>query len=110
MGVTLRASPRERNQAAKLWHVWRDTDAVKRIQGGRIPLFLESKLKSGIIGLFLKVTELQQLQVTPLVVFWIGQVSRDVIGRRPNVKGAVIGRFYCYFRSVYRLLRSVGFV
>ena len=46
-----------------------------------------------------------------LVVVWIGQFCRDVIGRQ-NVKVAVIGRLlFCgYFRSVYCLLRYVGFV
>ena len=46
-----------------------------------------------------------------LVVVWIGQFCRDVIGRQ-NVKVAVIGRllFCFYFRSVYCLLRYVGFV
>ena len=46
----------------------------------------------------------------PLVVVLIGQFCRDVIGRQ-NVKVAVIGQlFFCYFRSVYCLLKSVGFV
>ena len=52
----------------------------------------------------------QMMVFMPLVVVLIGQFCRDVIGRQ-NVKVAVIGQlFFCYFRSVYCLLKSVGFV
>ena len=52
----------------------------------------------------------QMMVFIPLVVVLIGQFCRDVIGRE-NVKVSVIGQlFFCYFPSVYCLLKSVGFV
>ena len=46
-----------------------------------------------------------------LVVVWIGQFCRDVIGCQ-NVELVAVGRllFYSHLRSVYCLLRYVGFV
>ena len=57
-----------------------------------------------------QVTSRPQMMVfMPLILVWIGQFCRDVIGRQ-NVKVVVIGRLLlcCYFRSVYCLF--VGFV
>ena len=52
----------------------------------------------------------QMMVFMPLVVVLISQFCRDVIGCQ-NVKVAVIGQlFFCYFQSVYCLLKSVGFV
>ena len=53
----------------------------------------------------------QMMVFMPLVVVWIGQFCRDVIGRQ-NMKVAVTGQslFCCYFRSVYCLLRYGGFL
>ena len=47
----------------------------------------------------------------PLVVVWIGQFCRDVIGQQDLIVAA-IGQLssYCYFRSFYCLLKFVGFV
>ena len=44
----------------------------------------------------------QMMVFMPLVVVWIGQFCRDMIGRQ-NVKVVVIGRllFCCYFRPLW---------
>ena len=53
----------------------------------------------------------QVMVFMPLVVVWIGQFCHDVIGHQ-NIKVAVTGQllFYCYFQSVYCLLRTVSVV
>ena len=53
----------------------------------------------------------QVMVFMPLVLVWIGLVCQDMIGRQ-NIKVAMTGRllFYCYFQSVYCLLRTVSFV
>ena len=54
-----------------------------------------------MVVIFSQVKSRRQMMVfMPLVLVWIGQFCRDVIGRQ-NVKVAVIGRLlfcFCYFR------------
>ena len=53
----------------------------------------------------------QMILFMTLVVVWIDQSCRDVIGCQ-NVKVAVIGQllFCCYFLSIFCLLRYVSFI